>query len=146
MCQPNTKQLEHGFKDPKTWGLLIHFFLIAWVFYMKFILRQKFSAYGAPGWSPKWDSQRCLLKNLNYIQYKNDKHITFLKFQMNCGVFASKITWSHKSVFSLQHSSKSLDSDSFSSFMKKVETSLCTIFDIMYNMLRIKFSTSFQGA
>ena len=111
---------------------------------MKYLLRQKFSAFGLQGCHQSGTVnafQRCLRKKCTCGQETSDKYVISFenKFRIDCGVFVIKITWSHVCVFPLQNSRKSFDFDSFSDFLRTnifLETSLGTIFNIMYKMLR----------
>ena len=92
-------------------------FLIAQVFYMKFILRQKYSSQ-----RNSQLVQHCLWKYFNCGQYINNKYIFVSEkhtFQMNCGVVVPKILWLHISVLPLQHLRNSLDFGSFFKFFEK---------------------------
>ena len=79
-------------------------------FYVKYILRQKFSAKRAPG------GHRNVTVNFFSILSPEE-----LKLR-------SKILWSFICVILLQRPRKSPDLDSFSDFLEKLETSFCTIF------------------
>ena len=63
---------------------------------------------------------------------------------MNCGVFVPKINWSQICVFPLRHARKSLDLDSFRIFWKTKDI-FNTIFDVIYNMLRLFFHVLSRG-
>ena len=57
----------------------------------------------------------------------------------------AQITWSHISVVQLQHPRKSLDLDSFSDFLEKLEAYFGTIIWYYLQQVQVTFSSFFQG-
>ena len=72
------------------------------------------------------------MRNLKCGDYTNDKNIFFAKqISDELRSIRAEITWSHKCVIQLHHPRKVPDSDSFSDFLEKLETSFCTIILIL---------------
>ena len=74
-----------------------------------------------------------------------DRHNFLSKFQIHREPTLIKFLSSNISFTPLQPPQKHTHFYSFSNFLEKLETSLCTILSSMYNIIRFIVSSSFQG-